>query len=41
VPADQAATEADFGSYANWTRRTDNAAGALKRVYMELDGELK
>jgi glyoxylase-like metal-dependent hydrolase (beta-lactamase superfamily II) len=41
VPVDKAADSADFGPFADWTRRTDNAAGALKRVYMELDGELK
>ncbi len=41
VPVEEAPARADFGPYANWTRETDNAAGALKRVYMELDGELK
>ena len=41
VPVDEAATNADLGSFASWTRRTENAAGALKRVYMELDGELR
>lgn len=41
VPVESAAGRADFGSYADWTRRAENAAGALKRVYMELDGELK
>jgi glyoxylase-like metal-dependent hydrolase (beta-lactamase superfamily II) len=40
VPVDEAASRADFGSFASWTRRAENAAGALKRVYMELDGEL-
>jgi hypothetical protein len=40
VPVDDAAAHADLGSFASWTRRTENAAGALKRVYMELDGEL-
>ena len=40
VPVDEAATKADLGSFASWTRRAENAAGALKRVYMELDGEL-
>ena len=40
VPVDEAAAKADLGSFAGWTRRTENAAGALKRVYMELDGEL-
>jgi hypothetical protein len=41
VPVDVAADRADFGPYTNWTRRTDNAAGALKRVYMQLDGQLR
>lgn len=41
VPVDEAVSKADFGPYANWTRVTDNAANALKRVYMELDGELR
>jgi len=41
VPVDKAVDGADFGPYATWTRRADNAAGALRRVYMELDGELK
>jgi len=40
VPADQALERADFGPYAHWTRRENNAAGALQRVYMELDGKL-
>jgi cyclase len=40
VPVDDAAAKADLGSFAGWTRRAENAAGALKRVYMELDGEL-
>ena len=41
VPVDEAADRADFGPYAGWWRRTENAPGALKRVYMELDGSLK
>ena len=41
VPADQAVARADFGPYAGWTRRDNNAAGALQRVYLELDGKLK
>jgi glyoxylase-like metal-dependent hydrolase (beta-lactamase superfamily II) len=40
VPVDDAAEKADFGPFATWTRKPENAAGALKRVYMELDGEL-
>jgi glyoxylase-like metal-dependent hydrolase (beta-lactamase superfamily II) len=41
VAVDLAADNADFGPYADWTRRSENAAGALKRVYMQLDGELR
>jgi glyoxylase-like metal-dependent hydrolase (beta-lactamase superfamily II) len=41
VPADRAAAGANFGPFSDWTRVGDNAANALKRVYMELDGELK
>jgi len=41
APADDAPNRADFGDYAGWWRRSENAAGALKRVYMELDGEIK
>jgi glyoxylase-like metal-dependent hydrolase (beta-lactamase superfamily II) len=41
VPVDDAPDRADFGPYAGWWRRTENAPGALKRVYMELDGLLK
>ena len=41
VPVEAAPSRADFGEYAGWWRRSENAAGALKRVYMELDGELK
>ena len=40
VPVDQALERADFGPYAQWTRRENNAAGALQRVYMELEGKL-
>jgi glyoxylase-like metal-dependent hydrolase (beta-lactamase superfamily II) len=41
VPVDDAASRADWGPYAGWWRRSENAAGALKRVYLELDGQLK
>jgi glyoxylase-like metal-dependent hydrolase (beta-lactamase superfamily II) len=41
VPVELAADRADFGPYTTWTRRADNAAGALKRVYMQLDGQLR
>ena len=41
VTADRAAASANLGPFSDWTRVNDNAANALKRVYMELDGELK
>jgi glyoxylase-like metal-dependent hydrolase (beta-lactamase superfamily II) len=40
VPVEDAAARADFGDFAGWWRRTENVSAALKRVYMELDGEL-
>lgn len=40
VPVDEAASKADWGVFGDWFRRNENAAGALKRVYMELDGAL-
>ncbi len=41
VPLERALANADFGPYSDWTRRENNAASALQRVYMELDGKLK
>jgi glyoxylase-like metal-dependent hydrolase (beta-lactamase superfamily II) len=41
VPADGAAAQADFGAFAGWLRAADNAPGALKRVYLEIDGGLR
>jgi hypothetical protein len=41
APVDQALARADFGPYAGWTRRENNAQAALQRVYLELDGKLK
>jgi len=41
VPVEQAGKQANFGSYNSWTRETDNAPGAVKRVYDEMDGKLK
>jgi cyclase len=40
VPVEKAAESADFGAYAGWTRMSNNAAGALQRVYIELNGKL-
>jgi glyoxylase-like metal-dependent hydrolase (beta-lactamase superfamily II) len=41
VPIENATASANFGVYDNWTRAANNAYAALRRVYMELDGELK
>jgi glyoxylase-like metal-dependent hydrolase (beta-lactamase superfamily II) len=41
IPVDDAAAAADFGDMNTWIRRPENAAAALKRVYMDLDGQLK
>lgn len=40
VLVEDAAARADFVEYGAWWRKTENAPGAIKRVYMELDGEL-
>ena len=40
MPLERALLAADFGPYEEWTRKENNAPGALKRVYMELDGQL-
>jgi len=40
MPLERALLAADFGRYEEWTRKENNAPGALKRVYMELDGQL-
>ncbi len=41
TPVESATAGANFGVYDNWTRAANNAFAAIKRVYMELDGELK
>ena len=41
VPVENAPAAADFGPYDSWTRAANNAFGALRRVYQELDGQLK
>src|SRR5262249_32370436 len=41
VDIDNATASAVFEPYDAWTRAANNAFAALKRVYMELDGELK
>ena len=41
VPVDDAVAQADLGPYASWTRKDNNAAAALKRVYLEIDGGLR
>jgi len=40
VLLDDAAGRAAWGAFNDWVRRAANAAGALKRVYLELDGAL-
>lgn len=40
VPVADAAAKAQFGGLAGWHRYAENVAGALKRVYQELDGAL-
>lgn len=40
VPVDDAPASAVWNDFTGWVRRAENAAGALKRVYMELDGAL-
>jgi cyclase len=40
VPVADAAGHASWGPFSDWIRRSENAAGALKRVYLELDGAL-
>jgi glyoxylase-like metal-dependent hydrolase (beta-lactamase superfamily II) len=40
VAVDEAASRADFGEIGGWWRRAENAPGALKRVYAELDRTL-
>jgi hypothetical protein len=41
VPIASAASSANLGPFASWTRAGNNSAAALKRVYMEIDGELR
>ena len=40
TPAEGAAAAARLEPYDGWTRAANNAASALQRVYMELDGKL-
>jgi glyoxylase-like metal-dependent hydrolase (beta-lactamase superfamily II) len=40
VAVEAAPAQSAWGPFASWVRMADNAAGALKRVYMELDGAL-
>ena len=41
TPIESASAGARFEPYDGWTRAANNAFGALKRVYMELDGQLQ
>jgi glyoxylase-like metal-dependent hydrolase (beta-lactamase superfamily II) len=37
VAVEDAPAGADWGAFTSWVRRPENSAGALKRVYMEID----
>jgi hypothetical protein len=41
VPVDDAVKQAQFGDLETWTIKSSQAATAIRRVYMELDGKLK
>jgi glyoxylase-like metal-dependent hydrolase (beta-lactamase superfamily II) len=41
VPVDDAVNQARFGDLENWTIKSSQAAIAIRRVYLELDGKLK
>ncbi len=41
VPAADAVTQARFGALETWTLRSSQGATAIRRVYLELDGELR
>jgi glyoxylase-like metal-dependent hydrolase (beta-lactamase superfamily II) len=41
VSAEQAAAQANLGEFASWSVRETMAPGGLRRVYAELDGQLK
>jgi hypothetical protein len=40
IAVDDASSQADWGTFGGWWRRSENAASALKRVYLEIDGAL-
>ena len=40
VPVDEAVKQAKFGELEDWTIRSSQAATAIRRVYLELDGKL-
>jgi hypothetical protein len=41
VPVEEAVKQAKFGDLESWTIRSSQAATAIRRVYLELDGKLK
>jgi len=41
VPVADAVTQARFGDLETWALRASQGAGAIRRVYLELDGQLK
>ena len=41
VPVEDAVKQAKFGDLDAWTIRSSQAATAIRRVYLELDGKLR
>ena len=41
VPVDEAVKQANFGEYGSWTLAKSQAPIAIRKVYEELDGQLK
>jgi hypothetical protein len=41
VSVEDAVTQARFGDLETWTIKSSQAATAIRRVYLELDGKLK
>ena len=41
VPVEDAVKEADWGEYASWTLASSQGPIAIRRVYAELNGQIK
>jgi glyoxylase-like metal-dependent hydrolase (beta-lactamase superfamily II) len=41
VPVEEAVTQAKFGDLESWTIKSSQAATAIRRVYLEIDGKLR